>query len=488
MPFQLTDFCSIKFDDAAKVRETNDGYLVAAPRVARTGIQLYRGSEVGVTDKSVVRIFRPENEVFDEKSLSSFAHKPITNDHPPEAVNSGNWSKYAKGQIGDEVARDGEFVRVPMVLMDGNTIRDVRGGKVEMSVGYTCDLDMTPGVTVDGQAYDGSQKNIRVNHVAFVDAARAGHMARFGDGSGECRLDTKNFADAMALALANETTDGLGLTTDSGFLGRDKKYPVLTNGVLNMAALRFAVTDSIARGDGDITVAARSLIAMVQKQDTDRVGVRNKETKMAKHVVDGITVEMDDTAIQVVDKTINGFKSTIETMKTTNAAVVADHTKQINDKDEQIKKLTADLTAATTKIATLETQIKDSAMTPEKLEAMVRDRSLMLGKAKVLMPTVVIDGKTDSEIRRQVVDSRLGDKAKGWPDDQIRISFDTLAAMVDDSAVQSGVGSGVGSNIGDVARSFSAPAPTGGLTVDQAYEKRVERMQNAWKGGGSQTH
>lgn len=475
---KITDNCPINLDDASKVRETQDGYLVAAPRVARTGIQLYRGSEVGVSDKQIVKIYRPEDQVFDTNSMHTFAHKPITNDHPAEPVTSRNWSKYAKGQIGDEIARDGDFIRVPMVLMDHGLIQDAKSGKVELSVGYSCDLDMTPGITPDGQAYDGIQKNINVNHVAFVDAARAGHMARFGDGSGECRVDIDGFAAAMAAAAASKTADGFGQVADSGFLGRDKKYPVMRDGMLNMAAVRAAITDSITKGDGDITVAARSLSAMADsaKPGGGKTASHNKEMKMPKHVVDGITVEMEDTAIQVVDKALNGLRSTIETMKATSAAVVADHSKVLADKDEQIKKLTADLTAATTKVTTLEGQLKDSTMTPEKLEAMVRDRATMVGKAKVLHPSVVMDGKTDAEIRRQVVDAKLGDAAKGWPDEQIKVSFDTLAAMIKDSDVAAITS---GSNIGDVARSFSAPA--GAMTVDQAFDKRMDRLQNAWK-------
>ncbi|MBP1845913.1 hypothetical protein J2046_004187 [Rhizobium petrolearium] len=53
------------------LRRTQDGYLVADARVARTGIQLYTGPEVdpenkhGFRDKAVVRVYRPEEEVFE---------------------------------------------------------------------------------------------------------------------------------------------------------------------------------------------------------------------------------------------------------------------------------------------------------------------------------------------------------------------------------------------------------------------------------------
>jgi Uncharacterized protein conserved in bacteria (DUF2213) len=42
-------------DKDAKVRFTKDGYLVATPRIARTGIQLYRGSECGIVARATRR-------------------------------------------------------------------------------------------------------------------------------------------------------------------------------------------------------------------------------------------------------------------------------------------------------------------------------------------------------------------------------------------------------------------------------------------------
>ena len=138
---QLKFLQTIMLDAAAKVRETRDGYLVATPLVARTGIQEYRGIELGRADMDVVRVFRPESEVFHKDAMASLAFRPITVNHPPDMVDSKNWRKYAVGQVGEEVARDGEFIRVPIMLMDGDAIRDVKSGKREISLGYTSDLD-----------------------------------------------------------------------------------------------------------------------------------------------------------------------------------------------------------------------------------------------------------------------------------------------------------------------------------------------------------
>jgi hypothetical protein len=169
------------FDAGANVHRTADGYLAASPRIARTGIQVYKGWEMGVPEKETVRIYRPEKEVFAPDSLRSYAHKPVTNDHPKEAVTSDNWRKYAVGHTADEILRDGGFIRIPIMISDANTIQDIEEGKTQLSLGYTMELDWTPGKAPNGEAYDGVQRNIRANHLALVAAARGGKELRVGD-------------------------------------------------------------------------------------------------------------------------------------------------------------------------------------------------------------------------------------------------------------------------------------------------------------------
>src|SRR5690606_10621448 len=134
-------------------------------------------------DMPIVRVYRPADQVFAKDSLASYAHKPVTKDHPDEAVSADNWKDLAVGQIGDEVARDGDFIRVPLIVMDAAAIKAVEGGKRELSAGYTCDLAFEAGITPDGQPYDAIQKDIRINHVAIVQRGRAGSQARIGDGA-----------------------------------------------------------------------------------------------------------------------------------------------------------------------------------------------------------------------------------------------------------------------------------------------------------------
>jgi uncharacterized protein len=171
----------MEMDAAANVRLTGDGYLVAEPRVARSGIQVYQGWELGRPEVQQVRVYRPADEVFSPEAMASFAHKPVTLDHPTEAVSAKNWRKHAVGWTGDRVARDGDYIRVPMILTDAQVIAAVQGGKRELSAGYAAKFIWGAGTTDDGQEYDARQAAIRDNHVAVCDKARGGPMLRLGD-------------------------------------------------------------------------------------------------------------------------------------------------------------------------------------------------------------------------------------------------------------------------------------------------------------------
>lgn len=162
-------------------RRTSDGYLVTEARFARSGIYEYAGSEVGKPHMDKVVVFRPEEEVFKDDAMASFAHRPITNDHPTSLVDATNWKREAVGFTDGRVARDGDFVVVPMMVTDAEAIEDVDGGKVELSAGYDCDLEFIDGVAPNGQKYDAVMRNIRGNHIAIVDRGRAGSECRVGD-------------------------------------------------------------------------------------------------------------------------------------------------------------------------------------------------------------------------------------------------------------------------------------------------------------------
>jgi hypothetical protein len=405
MAIDLVDRISL---DANDLRKTTDGYLVSNPRVARTGIQLYRGSEVGRPTVDVVRVYRPEEQVFAKDSMHTFAYKPITNDHPPEPVTADNWTRFAVGNSGGEVARDGEALRVPLVVMDKETIKAVDAGKKELSVGYSTELIWGAGVTPAGETYDAMQTSIRANHIAIVDAARGGSKLKLGD-----------------------TVELLASLQSPGPAG---------NGDKNMA-------------------------------DTS--------PKTTTIVVDSISLEMSDTAAAVVNRSIKDLNDKLNA----STAAVADASKAKTEAEATIAKLTADhkvaIDAKTAEIDALKKQVADAAITPAKLDQMVKDRADVFGKAKaVLGDKLVVDGKSIADVQRQVVSSQLGDVAKDYTDEQVKISFDTLTAKikVDAAAPASGVI--------DTARAFSAPALN---TTDKQklYADRDKKLSSRWQGAAA---
>jgi hypothetical protein len=173
--FERLDF---KVSELAKPEVTADGFLKLEGKVARTGVQLYHDALGGTR-----RELRRTEDV--KASLPGFTLAPLTNGHPPQLVDPSTAKQYAAGAVGPAEYADG-WVKAPITVWTKDAIEAVRAGRAQLSVGYTCRLTREEGEH-EGEKYDSVQSDIVVNHVALVDAARAGPEARL-------RLDA---ADAM---------------------------------------------------------------------------------------------------------------------------------------------------------------------------------------------------------------------------------------------------------------------------------------------------
>lgn len=302
----------MKFTDTAPIagtRRTADGYLVAEVRTARTGIQDYAGHEVGKPELPVVKVYRPADQVFARDSLGSYAHKPVTNDHPTAAVTADTWKAVSVGQIGDEVARDGEFVRIPLVVMDAAAIKAIDEGKRELSAGYTCDLAWEPGTTPEGEKYDAIQKDIRINHVAIVEHGRAGSQARIGDGvrswgAAPVTSDQKPKEEKI-MTLKTVTVDGIPVeVTDQGATVIATLQSRLADAISKMTATETAHQTALAAKDAELAKKDAELDATKTKvlSDADldkRVQARGDLIATAKAIAKDVKTEgLSDAAIR----------------------------------------------------------------------------------------------------------------------------------------------------------------------------------------------
>lgn len=171
-----TTFGAKRYDtgELAKPLKMGNGWLRADGYLTRTGVFTYRNA-----DGTERRELRKPEDVFHPAHLDSIKMMPITDTHPPEFLTSRNTGEHQRGHMGEKVEPEGTLIKGNMLFTDAALIQKLeRGDMNQISMGYTCDVDETPGTTETGEMYDGIQKNIRANHVAIVPRGRAGAEAR----------------------------------------------------------------------------------------------------------------------------------------------------------------------------------------------------------------------------------------------------------------------------------------------------------------------
>lgn len=160
------------------ITELSDGCLACfnVP-IARTGTYKYLREELGLEGNGIVEVYRTDEEVFDNVAIASFEGKAFTDTHPSVDVTADNWSIYAKGDIRNVRRGTGDkshLLLADVIVRDPIVINEIRSGaKREISAGYECEY-----IEKDGKLY---QTKIRGNHVALVQAGRAGNQVKIND-------------------------------------------------------------------------------------------------------------------------------------------------------------------------------------------------------------------------------------------------------------------------------------------------------------------
>ena len=179
-----------------------EGYLLCLNvPVARTGVQEYLPGELGLSGTEAVPVFRPEEEVFSPAAVASFEGMPVTNDHPPAGVDISNLRALQKGHAHNVRRGSGEesdLLLADLIITGPDLIDSILSGKREISCGYTYELCREGGRYI--------QRKIRGNHVAVVDAGRAGSRVSIKDEKPERRNTTMK--KSLSKVLARMARDG----------------------------------------------------------------------------------------------------------------------------------------------------------------------------------------------------------------------------------------------------------------------------------------
>ncbi len=167
-----------------KATKTPEGFVQDSPILSRVGVFDYVQP-----DGKIRKEYRPAEEVFHADHLASIAAKPITDEHHGR-ITAANARGKIIGSTLSPGRQDGENVIGDIIIHDSASTAVKR----ELSLGYTLDLDETPG-EFNGVRYDAVQRNLRVNHLALVTKGRAGNA--------RLNLDS---ADAVSLSTEDDET------------------------------------------------------------------------------------------------------------------------------------------------------------------------------------------------------------------------------------------------------------------------------------------
>lgn len=142
------------------VRLPSGGARIPA-NLTRVGVFLYRNP-----DGSDRRELRPPEEVFKKDSLETLRDATVIEGHP-DMVRSDNWKALSRGHVSGLPREDGIHVSSDLAIQESETLDRIDAGDLqEISCGYTCKEDHTPGIW-NGERYDLIQREIRYNHVGL---------------------------------------------------------------------------------------------------------------------------------------------------------------------------------------------------------------------------------------------------------------------------------------------------------------------------------
>ena len=381
-------------------RRTSAGMAVRA-RAARTGVYQYTGREVdpdnkhGLRDQAIVNILRDDNTVFDERAVRSFIGKPITDDHPAEAVTADNWRQHARGTIMGAI-RDGDYLAFDLLLTDAEAIGKVEAGKRELSNGYSSALEFGDFTAADGTKCSARQTQITGNHIALVDRGRAGPECRIAD-TAICDSLPRSFLDSLTV---DGTAAAIGWLEKAIALHRKHmsgKAP--TTGEAGEKSQQLMM-EQMENALSELKPSANKTMKM------DQLNTQEKPVKTM--LIDGLTVDVGnaDTAVATIQTLLNARDAA-------TGRVTALET-DVATKDAQIATLTAEKKA-----------LEDAKPTPAQLRDAAKAFALVADKAKAA-GIAVTDEMDEAAIRKALVDAKLGAAAASYTADQIAVAFDVL--------------------------------------------------------------
>jgi len=170
---------SLAFDRASvRTIDANGRLQISRTNISKPNVNAYYGREIprseelGLEPNKLYRLWRHPDEL--RKAAKTFNNIPVLSKHIPDFPTDPP-NEFRVGVTHSNAEFDGTYLTVGMSIWDNSAIAGIESGEQrELSASYKYVADMTPGVTPDGEPYDGVMRDIFGNHEALVPDGRAG--------------------------------------------------------------------------------------------------------------------------------------------------------------------------------------------------------------------------------------------------------------------------------------------------------------------------
>jgi len=291
---------------SARQYDGNGWFEVKKNPISKVGVFPYSGAQLGKTGEDAQRtylVLRPPEELASPECIESFKLLPWVDNHtmigpafqkvmdtalPAEA-------KGVHGVIGEQVFFEDGVLYGNIKTFSDSLAELIDAGKRELSAGYRCRYDFTPGV-FEGQAYDAVQRQIRGNHLALVKQGRMGADVAVMD-QFTFSFDAKELimADPEKKPAADEGDAGAGMTLADAVKMLKELAP-------QVAALNAAMAATAKPAGEEPKPAAEALTAEVEDMKDKAVAMdaalKTVSTQLAEFKANSTREVLKDIAVR----------------------------------------------------------------------------------------------------------------------------------------------------------------------------------------------
>lgn len=195
---------ALAFDATARTTDTDGRLHISKSHISKATVNPYYGKEIpnyeklGLDPDRIYYMFRDPVEL--ARGASTFARLPILKKHVPVSATAPRQDLIV-GAVGSDVEFNEPYLDADTCIWDAGAIAGIESDQVrEYSCAYHYVAVMTPG-EYHGQRYDGIMTEIRGNHLALVEAGRAGSDVLAADEEIKPMAKTTKLGKALIVTL-----------------------------------------------------------------------------------------------------------------------------------------------------------------------------------------------------------------------------------------------------------------------------------------------